>query len=173
MGTKNKKGPLGQDASHMGNPMKAFREGGEKRKAMYKHGGHNPPKGYLPKRFMGGPEDTTNPQSNVSVATAVTPYETKKQKILGIIPTGNTVQTRYGEERVWDNNKFSNTNFKEKQVLDKTGNIKKSTRTPMTDSYAWSKKVEPHYDAGTIQRSQGTTPYFQKKGGRVKSKKKG
>jgi hypothetical protein len=32
MATKsNKKGPLGQDPSHMGNPMKAFRDGGQKR----------------------------------------------------------------------------------------------------------------------------------------------
>ena len=62
MATKsNKKGPLGQDPSHMGNPMKAFREGGQKRMATYKKGGYNTPtQNALPKRYMGG-DDPMNP----------------------------------------------------------------------------------------------------------------
>jgi hypothetical protein len=62
MATKsNKKGPLGQDPSHMGNPMKAFREGGQKRMAAYKKGGYNTPtQNALPKKYMGG-DDPMNP----------------------------------------------------------------------------------------------------------------
>ena len=62
MATKsNKKGPVGQDPYHMGNPMKAFREGGQKRMAAYKKGGYNTPtQNALPKRYMGG-DDPMNP----------------------------------------------------------------------------------------------------------------
>ena len=57
MGTKKtttKKSPTG---APLGNPLKFFREGGEKRKAMFKNGGYNVPKNSLPKKFMGGPGD--------------------------------------------------------------------------------------------------------------------
>lgn len=173
MATKNnKKGPLGQDASYMGNPLKAFREGGEKRKAMYKNGGYNTPNTALPKRFEGGPEDPYDPNAARTTLTT-SPYETKKQKILGIIPTGNTVQTRYGDERSWNTGGkgFQQTQFKEKNVIDPSGKIKKSSRTPI-DDMNYSKNTDHYYDAGSMQIAQNATPYFNKKGGSVKSKKK-
>lgn len=172
--TKTKKSPTG---APLGNPLKFFREGAEKIKAMYKKGGYNTPnQNSLPKKFMGGPDDTTNPSTSQSpsstVSTQTTPYETKKQKILGIIPTGNTVQTRYGDERVWKGDKFNQTNFKETQVLDKEGQIKKSNKTPVTNQPLYNKKIEPSINANTMQTTEGTTPYFNKKGGSAKRKKK-
>lgn len=160
------------------NPLEFFRKGGEQRKAMFKYGGHNPPKGHspLPKKYLGGPDDPTNPQSSTSqtsrVSTSVTPYETKKQKILGIIPTGNNVQTRYGDESVWTGDKFNQTNYKEKQVVGPDGSIKKSTKVPVTNDSNYTKSLESAINAGTINTTEGTTPYFKKNGGNVKSKKK-
>ena len=55
MGTKKtttKKSPTG---APLGNPLKFFREGGEKRKAMFKHGGYNVPNNSLPRKDNGGP----------------------------------------------------------------------------------------------------------------------
>lgn len=173
MATKsNKKGPLGQDASHMGNPLRAFRDGGQKRVAAYKTGGHNAPKSALPKRFEGGPEDSYDPNAARTTVTT-SPYETKKQKILGIIPTGNTIQTRYGDERSWNTGGkgFQQTQFKEKNVVGADGTIKKSVKSPI-DDMSYSKKTDPYYEAGSMQTAQNATPYFNKKGGSVKSKKK-
>jgi hypothetical protein len=48
----NKKSPTG---APLGNPIKFFREGGEKIKAMYKKGGYNVPVNALPKKLNGGP----------------------------------------------------------------------------------------------------------------------
>ena len=79
MATKsNKKGPLGQDPSHMGNPMKAFREGGQKRMAAYKKGGYNTPtQNALPKKNMGG-DYPMNPsgmtRSNISSPDMSNPF---------------------------------------------------------------------------------------------------
>ena len=69
---KNKKGPLGQDASHMGNPLKAFRDAGEKRIAAYRNGGYNTPKGHLPKRFLGGdPPMILQPTTPVTTSSVI------------------------------------------------------------------------------------------------------
>jgi len=52
MNNKTKKSPTG---APMGNPLKFFREGGEKIKAMFKNGGYNTPTQSLPKKYNGGP----------------------------------------------------------------------------------------------------------------------
>lgn len=55
MGTKKittKKSPIG---APLGNPLKFFRESGEKRKAMFKNGGYNIPNNSLPRKDNGGP----------------------------------------------------------------------------------------------------------------------
>ena len=52
MKNKTKKSPTG---APLGNPLKYFREGGEKRMAAYKKGGYNVPKNSLPRRDNGGP----------------------------------------------------------------------------------------------------------------------
>ena len=49
--TQVKKSPTG---APLGNPLKFFREGGEKTKAMFKHGGYNVPKNSLPRKDNGG-----------------------------------------------------------------------------------------------------------------------
>ena len=50
--TTTKKSPTG---APLDNPLKFFREGGEKRKAMFKNGGYNVPKNTLPRKDNGGP----------------------------------------------------------------------------------------------------------------------
>jgi hypothetical protein len=49
--TTIKKSPTG---APLGNPLKFFRESGEKTKAMFKHGGYNVPKNSLPRKDNGG-----------------------------------------------------------------------------------------------------------------------
>ena len=49
--TTTKKSPTG---APLGNPLKFFREGGEKTKAMFKNGGYNVPKNSLPRKDNGG-----------------------------------------------------------------------------------------------------------------------
>ena len=46
-----KKSPTG---APLGNPLKFFREGGEKIKTMFKHGGYNVPTQSLTKKYNGG-----------------------------------------------------------------------------------------------------------------------
>jgi hypothetical protein len=79
MATKsNKKGPLGQESSHMGNPMKAFREGGQKKIDAYRKGGYNTPINGMPKKAMGGGDDPvksyTSKQPKLSSVTMANPY---------------------------------------------------------------------------------------------------
>jgi hypothetical protein len=51
MNNKTKKSPTG---APLGNPLKFFREGGEKIKTMFKKGGYNTPTQSLPKKYNGG-----------------------------------------------------------------------------------------------------------------------
>lgn len=79
MATKsNKKGPLGQESSYMGNPMKAFREGGQKKIDAYRKGGYNTPINGIPKKAMGGGDDpvksSTSKQPKLSSVTMANPY---------------------------------------------------------------------------------------------------
>ena len=79
MATKsNKKGPLGQESSYMGNPMKAFREGGQKKIDAYRKGGYNTPINGIPKKAMGGGDDPvksyTSKQPKLSSVTMANPY---------------------------------------------------------------------------------------------------
>jgi hypothetical protein len=80
MNNKTKKSPTG---APMGNPLKFFREGGEKIKTMFKKGGYNVPTQSLPKKYHGGPgsgmgrmylDDLTNDAlMNTPTPTVVTP----------------------------------------------------------------------------------------------------
>ena len=107
--TTTKKSPTG---APLGNPLKYFREGGEKRKAMFKNGGYNVPNNSLPRKDNGGPgsgmgrmylDDLANEAMMVESSRPTAPVkkssykDTPMDSLFGVVPKRSSYK-EYGNQ---------------------------------------------------------------------------
>jgi hypothetical protein len=158
--TTTKKSPTG---APLGNPLKFFREGGEKTKAMFKNGGYNVPKNSLPKKYNGGPG---GPQQG--------PLEEGTQKYLdakypgqSLIFEGPVDPTYEKQQREAAFFKKFNYDNPSQKVIDYDGEMKTLTPQPM-GGLKFNKKEMQMEEKGIRQDKNFNTGMNYKRGGIIK-----